>query len=314
MKQKSKVITLCILLAILITVSLFLFSNDNKNIPSNQEQIVLTYQNNQYTYDRDLQFCLITGLDTYEQISSQSYTNNQLSDFLVLLVINNQEKTITPIHINRDSMVTYNVLGVKGDIVGSSFGQIALSHTYGDGELKSLVNVKDAVSDLFKGIHIDYYASITMDAIPIINDALGYVTVYMDEDYTSIHPEFIKGSNVTLKSEEALLFVRDRYNAVEKTNLARMQRQRVYMKALFDKFNSDDYNSKKLLESISEYVVSNGNITDLSVLINKIKTYELLDFISIEGEPKVNTNIEYYLDEDSLNHAITYCLQKIESK
>lgn len=303
---------LALLTILIITlVSFFLWSNKEKEVRP-LEDVVLTYKGKNYTYNRDLEFLLITGLDSYEQYETNSYMNNQLCDFLVLLAIDDTTKEITPIHINRDSMVNYNVLGVKGEIVSSDFGQIALSHTYGDGGLKSLVNVKDAVSDLLCNIHIDYYVSLTMDSIGIINDLLGHVEVYMDDDYTSINSKFVKGNNVTLIGDEALSFVRNRYDAIDSSNLSRMNRQKEFMKKLYLRIQETEISSTKVLDGVAQYIVSNANISDLASLSDKFKNYKLNDFVNIDGEVVVNKNVEYYLDEDSLKDVATKVLREIE--
>ena len=156
-----------------------------------------------YKHDNDKILVLAVGLDSYEQVETDGYMNSELADFLYLLVIDKYDNSITPIQINRDSMVEYNVLGVTGGIADKTFGQIALSHTYGDGGLTSLCNTKDAVSDLFYGAHINYYISLTMDAIPIINDELGGVSVYVEDDFTGIDDSIIQGQYCTLYGQSA---------------------------------------------------------------------------------------------------------------
>lgn len=75
------------------------------------------------------------GLDKFEKnTSSESYNNDQQADFLILLAIDNNARTVEALHINRDSMAEINILGVGGQIVGTYVGQLALAHTYGSGD------------------------------------------------------------------------------------------------------------------------------------------------------------------------------------
>jgi len=279
-----------------------------------REYIVVNGKN--YIKNEDIELVLITGLDSFEVEIDEGYMNDDLADFLYLLVINKSDKTITPIHINRDSMVNYQRLGPMGDIVGYSYGQVALSHTYGDGGLTSLCNVKDAISDLFYGVHIDYYASLTMDAVPIINDSVGGVTVYVEDDFGGIDDSLIQGQECLLLGDSSLLFVRARGEMKDSTNLTRMKRQRAYMNAIYKKFmetviNDDSY-SKNILQEISPYMVSSANITELQMFIKLVKDYKLLETQILNGEARLGEkNIEYYIDMKNLNElTIKYLLEE----
>lgn len=269
-----------------------------------------------YKFDRDKELVLAVGLDSQEQITSEGYRNNQQADFLYLLVIDKDNKSITPIQINRDSMVEYNILGVTGEIVDKTFGQIALSHTYGDGGLTSLCNTKDAVSDLFFGAHIDYYISLTMDAIPIINDELGGVSVYVEDDFTGIDDSIIQGQYCTLYGQSALTFVRARSEMEDSSNLARMTRQREYLTNMYKSFietsRNDDKFAPRTLEKVSEYLVSSANTGDLQQLIKLAREFELKETVVLKGDAIKGENfMEYYIDDDSKNQiAIDYLLVK----
>ncbi len=83
-----------------------------------------------------------------------------------------------------------------------------------------------------------------MDAVPIINDAVGGVTVTVLDDMTSADPALEKGAEVTLQGKQALTYVRTRRGLDDSTNLHRMERQRQYMgelyKGLINKLSGDD--------------------------------------------------------------------------
>lgn len=262
-----------------------------------------------YHEDLDKNVILVVGLDSYDQEISEGYMNNKLADFIYLLVLDDKEKTLTPVQINRDTMVNYYVLGVRGDIVSTDYGQIALSHTYGDGGLTSLCNVKDAVSGLLKNIHIDNYASLTMDAIPIINDACGGVTVFVEDDFSAIDPSIVMKEEVTLMGQQALTFVRARQSMEEPTNLARMKRQRTYLTSLYNNFieksKEQDTFAPTMLDSVKDYMVSNANTADLQKLLNMARDYTLNETIVLEGEVTTgNKYIEYYVQDKNINKVL----------
>ena len=142
-----------------------------------------------YVPNENLEVILLIGVDKYEsQTETESYNNNQQADFLMLFLMDEEAETCTAVHLNRDTMTEITVLGVRGENAGTITGQIALAHTYGDGEQKSCRNTVDAVSNMLYGIEIDHYMAVTMDAVPLINDLAGGVTLTVLNDMTSVSP------------------------------------------------------------------------------------------------------------------------------
>jgi LCP family protein required for cell wall assembly len=113
------------------------------------------------------------------------------------------------LYLNRDTMVQMPVLGLGGKEAGSVRAQLALAHTYGNGLEESCENTRRTVSDFLNGISIDYYISMRMDAIAMLNDAVGGVTVLVEDDFSQVDSSIPKGL-VTLRGEQALNFVRSR--------------------------------------------------------------------------------------------------------
>jgi len=317
MKRNSKLLikAMLITMAIVVTIA-FIFIVFKKDDEYYIEKQYIEINNKKYEENDDIELVLITGLDSFEVEIDEGYMNDDLADFLYLLVINKKDEKITPIHINRDSMVNYQLLGPMGDITGYSYGQIALSHTYGDGGIQSLCNVKDAVSDLFYGVHIDYYISLTMDAVPIINDSLGGVTVYVEDNFSGIDDNIIQGQECLLLGDSSLRFVRSRSGLEDSTNLARMKRQRTYLESMYNKFRetclNDDNYINRTINAISPYMVSNATINDLQMFIKLVKDYKLEETQILNGEAKLGEkNMEYYIDNSCLEKlAITYLLQE----
>ena len=197
------------------------------------ENTVYEYNGVEYVKNEDVESFLILGLDKFEDaINNDSYNNDQRADFLMLLVFDNSEKKFTAVHLNRDTMVNMNVLGVAGQKIGTVNKQLALAHTYGNGRDVSCRNTADAVSELLNGVKVNHYLSITMDAVPILNDLLGGVEVTVLDDFSGIDDTLIKGETVTLHGDHALTYVRERYGLEDSSNSTRMVRQRQYMTAV----------------------------------------------------------------------------------
>lgn len=307
-KLRKNIVILSI--ALILVCLFFVFSsikkNNNKKEISDDYTMYYEYDGKLYYQNEDLQLILFAGLDSYDNNIVDSYRNSELSDCLVLLVLDNVNKTILPIQINRDTMCTYKVLGIGGQIAGESYGQIALAHTYGTGDMASLVNTKDAVSELFFDVGIDYYMSLPMNAVSVLNDKAGGVSVFIEDDFSSIDPSLVQGEEVLLKGDQALTFVRSRSGLDDSSNIARMERQRVYLRALFEKCSElvkkDSSFSQDALESISEYLIANTNTYGLSDIMNTLLSYELLDAVRLDGNArKGDTYIEFYVDKAKLD-------------
>ncbi|MCD8068331.1 MAG: LCP family protein [Lachnospiraceae bacterium] len=165
-----------------------------------EDQRGVVYYNGQAYYEKEnLETLLILGTDKYEETGAVSGTlNNEQADFIMLVVIDYDTNEITPLQLNRDTMTEIQILGVTGSGTGTFTGQLALAHTYGSGGSDSCINTKKAVSNLLYGVDIDHYLAMTMDAVALINDAIGGVTVTVPYDMTSIDSSFIEGEDSTL--------------------------------------------------------------------------------------------------------------------
>ena len=164
----------------------------------------LEYNGKTYAPRDGVETFLVLGLDKFEgEGIVDSYNNDKQADFLLLMVFDNNTQTCTAIQINRDTMVNVNVLGVAGNKVDTVTRQIALAHTYGNGRDVSCRNTADSVSSLLKGIKVNHYLSVMMDAVPILNDLVGGVEVEVLHDFTGIDDALIQGQKVTLTGESS---------------------------------------------------------------------------------------------------------------
>lgn len=273
----------------------------------------LTYNGEEYILkdDEDLEIILLLGLDKFDGdvVDEAADRNDKQSDFMMLLVIDDRNREITAIHINRDTVTEMNKLGISGDVVGTVTQQIALAHTYGDGQKVSCGNSVEAVQKLMYNIKIDHYISVTMDTVPVFNDLVGGVEVEVLDDFTGIDDTLIKGETVTLMGEHALNYVRTRYGLDDSTNETRMIRQRQYIKALYEKtlekFESDENFIIEATTKIEDSLVTDRSITELQELFRKISDYRFKEIRYIEGESvKGETFIEFTPDEEKLKKLV----------
>ncbi len=274
------------------------------------ENTVYEYNGVEYVKNEDVESFLILGLDKFEDaINNDSYNNDQRADFLMLLVFDNSEKKFTAVHLNRDTMVNMNVLGVAGQKIGTVNKQLALAHTYGNGRDVSGRNTADAVSELLNGVKVNHYLSITMDAVPILNDLLGGVEVTVLDDFSGIDDTLIKGETVTLHGDHALTYVRERYGLEDSSNSTRMVRQRQYMTAVYDKamlkIENDDNFVIEASSKLADYIVSDRSVNQLQEIAKKLSQYKFTEIETLEGESVVKDGLmEFRPDTDSIDKIV----------
>lgn len=270
----------------------------------------ITYYNGTaYARREDLETVLLLGVDKFEGETPEGYVNNQQADFLLLLVMDKQHETCTPIQLNRDTMTQIRILGVTGEPAGTTTGQLALAHTYGSGEEDSCENTVLAVENLLYGVGIDHYVSLTMDGVALLNDLVGGVTVEVLDDFSGIDDSLVQGETVTLQGQQALTYVRSRGGMEDSSNLHRMERQRQYLAALQQQLKAavqqeDGFTLDALLQ-LNEYMVSDCTIDQLSDLGDSLAAYQVSDILTTPGDAQEGEEfMEFTVDEDALQQLV----------
>jgi anionic cell wall polymer biosynthesis LytR-Cps2A-Psr (LCP) family protein len=151
--------------------------------------------------------------------------------------------------------------------------------------------------------------SVTLDAVPVFNDLVGGVELTVMDDFTGIDPTLVKGETLTLNGQQALTYVRTRYGLEDSTNTTRMKRQRQYMDALYEQFQSCvDADDEFILEAsvkMSDYMISDRSVTQLQTLANKFNEYDFVEICEIEGESKKGAEfMEFYPYESSIKETV----------
>lgn len=258
---------------------------------------------------KDLETILVMGLDKNERSEMlEGYVNKTQSDFLLLLVIDRENRSINSLHINRDTMTEITRLGVFGGATGKYTAQIALAHAYGSGGSDSALNAVKAVSNFLGGVKIDHYMTFTMDSVALVNDMVGGVTVFIEDDFSEMDPSLVQGQEITLKGEQALHFVRGRTNVADGTNLNRMARQRQYMMGLYEKIMAaaaqDEAFPEKLVKKLADAFDTDLSVYQLDSLFDTLLECKMGEILTIEGENVRGEFMEFYADPDSVAQAV----------
>ena len=263
----------------------------------------------EYFPRQDITVLLVMGIDQEGPVADSGYYRNEGSaDMVALLIFDEASKDCSILYLNRDTMLNMPVLGIDGRPAGSSFAQLALAHTYGNGLETSCENTKKAVSDFLYGINIDHYISMHMDAISVLNDAVGGVTVNVTEDFSNVDPTITKGQ-LTLMGKQAINYVRTRKNVGDQLNISRIQRQKEYIQGFTEAFRNSTRNDTnfflKTYEETAPYLVSDCSVNTVSSMLNRYAGYEIRQIVTPEGENVLGKEYyEFHVDEEKLDKLI----------
>lgn len=263
-----------------------------------------------YTRRSDVAAYLVIGVDKAGTIRTGDFIGGQC-DVLMVLAVDNGAKKFTLLQLHRDSMVDVDLVDYYGGLLGiTKKQQICFSHTYGSGDEKSCENTVRAVSRLLGGLKIDGYVSLNYGAVTAMNEAVGGVSVRIEDEMTNVDPAFVKGETVLLTGDQALKFVRARMTVGDGTNTSRMRRQRTYLSALAAKLRTEIKGTSSIINDVynaaSPYMISDmssGAITNIGA---KCLTYTDCGIVTPKGESKEvlyangNYYVEHYVDEENL--------------
>ena len=319
MKRNTSIKDICRLVILLLLVLVILYSGLRilestvlHSTESNSEPIIsktITRNGIDYFPRQDITVVMVLGIDQYGPVESSNYYRNQGSaDSVMLLVFDETEKDCTVLYLNRDTMLNMDVLGVRGEYAGTTYGQLALAHTYGTGLEDSCENVKNTLMNFIHGLTIDYYVAMNMDAIPILNDAVGGVTVTVTDDFSKVNPSITMGE-LTLQGEQVIDYVRTRKDVGDQKNLTRMERQKEYvdgfLEALYSKAQQDNGFLLSLYEAVAPYLVTDCTGDTLAAMLDRYADFTIAGAPSPEGENMVvDGHYEFHVDEEKMDALI----------
>lgn len=303
---------LLVIIFLIAAAFLFLHLWENRqgdDVVPGADYDTLTYEGRKYVRKDQVESFLLIGLDRYEGATvSDSHGSGVQADFLLLMVFDNETKQSAALQINRDAMTKVNKLSIGGTAVVDSYtAQIALAYNYvnDDNEKIRCRNTIDSLEYLLKGVDVDHYFAVTMDAVAASNDAVGGVEVTVLDDFTGIDDTLVQGQTVRLSGEQALRYVRTRYGLEDSTNSTRMERQQQYINALYDQvianINKDQSFIVNFVDAVDDYVVYDTSDQRMQQLMQKFDEYEFLGIRELEGESKLGDEfVEFYPYEDSV--------------
>ena len=236
------------------------------------------------------------------------------SDVNIVAGINTVSQQILLITIPRDYYVEF-----PGITVGGSRDKLTHAGIYGMDKLLA------TVSQLF-GYDINYYVRVNFSSMQEIVDALGGVTVYNEQEFTSIDGYYYPEGYVEMDGLYALNYVRERH-AFEDGDFARGRNQLKVIQAMMDKLISVNTisNYYALADAVANFAATNipsDMITDLIKLHLEenlqwhVVTYQVLGAVMLQPCQSANgaylsVDMPY---EESVQHAKTLLQQLYEGE
>lgn len=286
---------------------------DNMPVQTNEDGKVVFYNGKTYRFNENITSILCMGIDKEELALENDVigTAGQAdADFLVALDTATGKTTV--INLSRDTMVDVNLYSESGQFLQTDQMQLCLSYAYGDGKETSCENTVRSVSRLFYGLPIHSYFAIDLEAISVLNDAVGGVEVTLQEDMRSPYGGTLNaGDTVLLVGDEAEQYVRYRDTEQLDSNSSRMERQKTYLQSFLNKALTSTKNDfsvpLKLYETATPYMVTNLSVDKVTYLALNTISHGGMEpiFESVPGTVQQGEEYaEFYPDEKALYEMI----------
>lgn len=323
LKRKQILLSIVLCLAVTLIVGFFIWKEQGKqqsmqitagnthNVGSSYRNIV--YKGEKYQYNNRITNILYAGIDsTGKMETTTQYGNKARADSIALVVMDEKNKKMTILSINRDTMTKIRRYTMNGNDKGLYTTHIGYAYSYGDGGKASCENLCEAVSLLLSDIPVKRYVVTNQDSMPYINKLAGGITLTVpNNDLQERYPEISEGTQVTLDDTNIRDFLQYRDTAKDFSNEGRIQRQKTYVTAYVEKMQSMD---EKELEDTWDSLDVMDDYLQTSVTRNQylglIKTLKKVDFAEENFEQLPGTDQEgelhdeFYVDEETLQELV----------
>ncbi len=283
-------ITLCVLLVLCVGAVIYLYGS-YKNISKDpldvlikddevHKTVIVDDEGNEHEYIRDDKIVniLLLGLDSSEERDEKHMGSR--SDVMIVVSLDFEHKTITMMSIPRDTRVNMNKLDyTTGEVKSRTINKINAAYAFGGGPKRfGDKNAVDCVKEFlsFDGkldINIDYYASIDLDGMPKLIDAVGGVEVILDRDISELGK---KGDKITITSANVDTYTRKRKQDGGGVQ-GRDTRQQELLLAIAKKAKSQGAINMvtKLYPQVTKYMNTNVTLDEAMALASFIQGFNM---------------------------------------
>ena len=320
-RKKGKIITaiLSVLLCLLLTIpnsitfltiygkNAMLQSNNIHTIPPDvdafiDENGIVSYNGKNYIYNENITTILFMGVDKNNIDKTYKNGKNGQADAIYAVTIDTQTGETTVISISRDTMTDIKIYSGEGNYIRTEKRQLCLAYAYGDGKEMSCESTIWSLSNVLCGVPINTYMAIDLNAVRVLNDAVGGVKV---PAYNSSMTKKT-GKMITLRGNAVYNYIRSRNINKTDSNAHRMTRQIDYLKAFSAKAIEQTKNNIStpvdLYNKVNKYSVSTLSVDKITFLTSVFLNGNMhIEFKNIEGEIGVEGNYAaFYPDNQKL--------------
>lgn len=303
MKKTTVLVIICLIVSVLAGTALSIIYNKRiERTMAVVDQTTARQDNtievNGVTYrpDSNVRAYLFLGVDD-AGLDYEAYGRGGRTDTLLLFVKKGDELRI--LEISRDTMTEVDTYDAAGDYLSSGVMQINMQYSFGDSPRRSAWLTKRTVSELLGGVTITGSIALDMSGIAPVVDALGGITVQMEQDCSYIDPAYTEGTSVTMDGQAAEHFIRWRDSSSVGSNDARMGRHSWFVRQMLTQANSASLNI--LLQAAEPYLNTDMTAEELQFLLD----CTLEETIRVPGETRAgDLHEEFYVDTDALQELL----------
>ena len=270
-------------------------------------QNTIDYHGTTYQYRKDIVNMLCIGVDKEEAMWERDDDGGSVGQADAVFLVSLDFE-----HSNIRILVSIVACDENGNEMGAFTGQLALQYAYADGQEKSCSLVIGQVADILKNeVPINGYVAMNLSCIGTVNDAVGGVTVEMDDDYTLYNAKFKKGATVHLQGEEAQEFVQGRDIMVSGSAYSRIGRQKRYLKAFISQAKKtlaqNPALAVNLMSQLSDYMLTDISTDEVLYLSTELSgcNFDEENMQILQGNIQMGEQYEeYYLDDEAVQQTI----------
>lgn len=331
--KKTIITIICVVLGLIIAGAgtVFVFNEVGKSAMHNYEDMniepspdvekvesvensgrTICYDGKTYAFNEKVATVVLMGIDNKEDEFSTDKiigTGGQ-ADAIYIAVIDTLKDKVSILGVSRDTMVDVNLYNTSGDFVKTENMQLCLSYAYGNGGASSCENTIVSLERLFYGLPFNTYFSFDTNALEILTDTIGGVTLTAKTDFYSYREQrtVSAGETVTLFGEDATQYIRTRDLEAIDSNNDRMIRQKQFMTAflsrIWDSVKSNPALVLDLYGTIDDYSTTNLTTAKMTYLastaLSSLNSYSEIEFYNVPGTVKTGEYAEFYVDQDGL--------------
>lgn len=291
-----------------------------------EEAVMIRLGKRNFTFSHPVSTYLFMGTDASgNEDGTGSEHQGSMADVLMLITIDEEEKCYGILQLNRDTITEVPMLEKDGTAYASAGMQLCTAHWYGRDKKASCENTVQTVSNMLGGLPITGYYALQMDAVPLLNQAVGGVKVTFHENLTELDPQMKKGSELTLTDQQAEKLLHSRYEMKDDRNSRRMQRQQIFMKNFMrqagERTDEDPDFAITLFDRLHPYATEDINMNELTAMLGQINGYTNKGIFTIEGKSIIGEKLgngkkhwEFYPDGESTESVMRALYPLVYSK